>query len=85
MNSGSYWESNLRHLACVASALPLCYDYHATTSLYNPLYVQVGLKCLRHTPSSHSASAFRITVEVDQKIVSIRREVEPVLSVYKCL
>ena len=36
--------------------------------------VQVVLKCLSHTPGSHSVCVVRSLVRVDQKIVSIRRE-----------
>ena len=36
--------------------------------------VQVVLKCLSHTPGSHSVCTIRSLVRVNQKIVSIRRE-----------
>ena len=55
--------------------------------LYASKYVQRCMKCLSCTPGSHSVCAVSSRLEVDRKILSIRRE--PMLSgffsLYKCL
>ena len=67
--AGSHPELSTGHLACATSALTLSYDNWTTTSPHNPLYVlaQVVLKCLSHTPGSHSVCAVRTPLGVDWK------------------